>query len=638
MQKILLLLLLATPALAQSALSSSPHGCVWRAGDDLRWAAPNFDDSNWQPASQWIDIATPAPRFWVRCRFDPSELALAVHPKLQVSGDLAWQVFADGRQIGQSGDLQTGAHTAGMVINYDAPEFSKRDGPILVAARMTFTPAVNGEQQVPELALGDAGLQLSEYYSAVYRRVGGQWITWVCYALITSAGLFFFALYWFDRTHRYLLWISLTWLTLAILRINELLVAASVHYPARLEFLLYAIGQSTLIFLVLFFFTLNKRPLPLAYQVIVGVNLAWTLALVAAAMLPLNASMALRWQIEISRWGNIIVVLASLVACAAPLVAFWPLRSLRKAQIPLAAVCFVWMLLDFAYVVVQFPFLHLNLYDMFLKIQPYRSVAIAIVAVAMTLLLVQQIRNANRERAALYGEMQAAREIQRLLVPGAVDPAAGWSLDAAFLPARDVGGDFYLCRVLSKDRLRMLIGDVSGKGAAAAMTAALLIGAAEKRESDSPAEVLRHMNLVLRDSHVGGFATCLCVDLATDGTVVIANAGHLVPYFDGADLTIEPSLPLGIDSGVSYPESKFQFAVGTRLTFLTDGVVEARSRSGELFGFERAASLSTGSAADMARAAETFGQDDDITVLTLTRLGSGEQSTTQFTAPALARA
>jgi serine phosphatase RsbU (regulator of sigma subunit) len=70
----------------------------------------------------------------------------------------------------------------------------------------------------------------------------------------------------------------------------------------------------------------------------------------------------------------------------------------------------------------------------------------------------------------------------------------------------------------------------------------------------------------------------------------------------------------------------------------TDGVVEARSKTGELFGFERTAALSTDSAESIARAAQHFGQEDDITVLTLTRLPVELESVAQFTTPNVAPA
>ncbi len=627
MRKAILFLLFLPWALsAQTALSVEPQYCVWHQGDDMRWAAPSLDESDWKPVSAWTGLATPTPFFWLRCSFDPGQLAPAVEPEIQVSGDLSWQVFADGRVIGESGNLITGVHTTGLAIDYPAPEFSERNHPVTVAVRMTYTPEMNGMQALPALLLGDAELQRDAYYRVMYERTREQWLTWACYALIASAGLFFFALYWFDRSQRFLLWISLVWLSLADLRINEFLVASSVHYSSFLEYLLYAAGQNLPAFVILFFFALNRRRVPFFYWIIIGINVYFWAALVVAAFLPLRLAMVLRWDTEVAFWMNTIQVVATLLAVTCVPVAFWPLRALRGWQIPLAAVCHLWVAMDTAYVVVQLPILRLDVMALFLKIQPYRSAAIAAVVVAMTLLLVQRLRSTNRDRAALQGEMDAARRIQQLLVPSTVESAAGWSVDAAFLPAREVGGDFYHCSALPGDRQRVLIGDVSGKGTAAAMTAALLIGAAKRRETDSPAQLLEHLNLVLRDSQVGGFTTCLCADLAPDGSILIANAGHLPPYLDGIELALDHGLPLGMDAQIAYPQAFFQLQPGDQLTLLTDGVVEARSQSGELFGFDQAARLSTQSAEKLARAAEDFGQEDDITVLTLTRLESAPET------------
>jgi serine phosphatase RsbU (regulator of sigma subunit) len=219
--------------------------------------------------------------------------------------------------------------------------------------------------------------------------------------------------------------------------------------------------------------------------------------------------------------------------------------------------------------------------------------------------------------------MDAARRIQQLLVPSMIEPAAGWNVDAAFLPAREVGGDFYHCDALPGGRQRVMIGDVSGKGTAAAMTAALLIGAAKGRGADSPAKLLEHLNLVLSDSRVGGFATCLCADLASDGTVVFSNAGHLPPYCNGEEVHTEPSLPLGINAGTQYSTTTLRLEPGHSLTLMTDGVVEARNASGELFGFEKTRAASVHSAEQIAQAAQAHGQEDDITVLTLTLAPAG---------------
>jgi hypothetical protein len=90
-----------------------------------------------------------------------------------------------------------------------------------------------------------------------------------------------------------------------------------------------------------------------------------------------------------------------------------------------------------------------------------------------------------------------------------------------------------------------LIGTRICKAAAAAMAATLLLGAAEECHSDSPVELLSLMNRVLCSAHLGGFATCLCVDLAPDGELTLANAGHLSPYRGGNEMETAGGLPPG---------------------------------------------------------------------------------------------
>jgi serine phosphatase RsbU (regulator of sigma subunit) len=99
--------------------------------------------------------------------------------------------------------------------------------------------------------------------------------------------------------------------------------------------------------------------------------------------------------------------------------------------------------------------------------------------------------------------------------------------------------------------------------------------------------------------------------------MTISNAGHLPPYKNGEELTIEGGLPLGLFPDPVYPESHFEINCGESLTLLSDGVVEARDAKDEMFGFERAQALSTRSAHDIAAAAQQFGQEDDITVVKL---------------------
>lgn len=94
----------------------------------------------------------------------------------------------------------------------------------------------------------------------------------------------------------------------------------------------------------------------------------------------------------------------------------------------------------------------------------------------------------------------------------------------------------------------------------------------------------------------------------------MANAGHLAPYLNGEEMEMEGSLPPGFRETAEYPAQTVRMQPGDRLIFMTDGVVEARKAT-EPFGFERALSISTQGAEAIARAAQLFGQEDDITVV-----------------------
>jgi len=156
------------------------------------------------------------------------------------------------------------------------------------------------------------------------------------------------------------------------------------------------------------------------------------------------------------------------------------------------------------------------------------------------------------------------------------------------------------------------------------MSATLLLGAAAARESDSPAVLLAQLNRVLHESRVGGFATCLCADFTAAGEVTLANAGHLPPYCNNREIELPSSLPLGVTAAAQYTGTTLRLASDETLTFLSDGVVEARNTGGELFGFERTRELSNQSAEKIAAAAQRFGQEDDITVLTVASVSKME--------------
>lgn len=237
--------------------------------------------------------------------------------------------------------------------------------------------------------------------------------------------------------------------------------------------------------------------------------------------------------------------------------------------------------------------------------------------------LVLRFARSAKQEQRLRTEMESARHVQGQLVPADLPQIAGFACDAAYRAASEVGGDFYQVFPRPDGSALILVGDVSGKGLRAAMLGTLIVGAAGAlaQENLSAAEMLDRLNRRLHGSTDGGFATCLCALLAADGTLTIANAGHLAPYRNGLEVELESGLPLGIVAAAEYAETCVQLDPCDALTFMSDGVVEARSVAGELFGFERTRDISVHSAQQIADAAARFGQEDDITVLTV-RLSS----------------
>jgi phosphoserine phosphatase RsbU/P len=105
-----------------------------------------------------------------------------------------------------------------------------------------------------------------------------------------------------------------------------------------------------------------------------------------------------------------------------------------------------------------------------------------------------------------------------------------------------------------------------------------------------------------------------------EGKTTIANAGHIVPYLNGKELTMAGNLPLGLNSAVTFDQVTMQLKNKDRLLVITDGVIEAKNAKNELFGFNRARSISHLPAAFIVKAAEIFGQEDDITVVSISRM------------------
>jgi hypothetical protein len=248
----------------------------------------------------------------------------------------------------------------------------------------------------------------------------------------------------------------------------------------------------------------------------------------------------------------------------------------------------------------------------FASIADFTGILVIVIIIFGRFLRIQR----NQERAA--SELEAARSVQELMIPREKLETPGFEVESIYNPATEVGGDFFHVQPIADGGLLVVIGDVTGKGLKAAMNVSMLMGALRRTPERSPAKILASLNRVLTGSE--SFTTCQAAWFSADGELVLANAGHLPPYLNSQEVKLPGGLPLGVLPESRYEEVRLYLHPGDRILMLSDGVVEARRPSGELFGFDRVHNLSNQTAFYIADAAKDFGQQDDITVVTVRRL------------------
>lgn len=254
------------------------------------------------------------------------------------------------------------------------------------------------------------------------------------------------------------------------------------------------------------------------------------------------------------------------------------------------------------------------------------NIANMLLVVAIGLLLLRRLTLSVLEQRRMALDVKQAQEVQQVILPQARSIFPGLAIESEYRPAREVGGDFFQIIPNGKDGSLMIVaGDVTGKGLKAGMLVALLVGAIRSTVelNNDPEFVLKALNRRLLgrgDSQ----ATCLAMRIDEDGLVTLANAGHLPPYLNGQPLEIEGSLPLGVLSVADTTVICFKLAEGDRLILLSDGIAEAIDANGQLFGFDRVHELlqTRLSATELANAAQSFGQEDDISVIYVTRMAA----------------
>jgi serine phosphatase RsbU (regulator of sigma subunit) len=251
----------------------------------------------------------------------------------------------------------------------------------------------------------------------------------------------------------------------------------------------------------------------------------------------------------------------------------------------------------------------------------------------------ERLKQQAHARERIEQELHVARRIQQASLPEAVPALEGWEIYPSYLPAREVGGDFFDFLELEDGRLGLVVGDATGKGVPAALVMATTCGmirAVTQASDYSPGEVLQRVNEALATRIPANmFVTCFygVLDPGT-GSFAYANAGHDLPYVRRggyAEELMARGMPLGLMPGMSYEEKEIILGEGDRALFYSDGLVEAHNPEGAMFGFPRLQSLVAEHAQGeplvdflmeelYSFTGKRWEQEDDITLVTLQRV------------------
>lgn len=617
----------------QVSIPAALHGAIrlegpwsFHTGDDPRWAQPGFDDSQWERImlsstllEQGIESYSGYAWYRIRVQLQPSSKAAETRLALLVTpftvGQM--QVFANGVEIGRT----RGMHEP--PVHYQSGPFPNQlplplpDGTIVLAIRTwAGVPVEHGT--IDRVAIGGIDHVQESYLLA--RAL--HWDEYILAGLLESFLFFCVAilgavLYAAQRHHVEYLWMSMLCLSVTFMGTVEYFynygtMPLSVFnilslYTSRIFMVV------TLEFVLCFASSVHPR-------VVRGIQIAFLLV-------------PLLWFLSLEKTYEVLTVASEILFSAMVVVMLF--RAWRRGLIEAGVMLVPFFLASTAdsintlldYAVERWGLSHSfaaqRLYLGPVEVGTSGLAYLVFLGSLVAVIFYRFIRVSLVEQRSA-AEIDAARSVQALLIPTSLPSNRNFVLESAYLPAGGVGGDFFQALPLKDDSMLIVVGDVSGKGLQAAMNASTLVGALRNELAHEPGTVLKHLNQVMLGATSGpggfvtaGFATCLCARIWPSGKMVISNAGHLSPYRDGREIELPANLPLGVIPGVEYEETTVQLNHGERLTFLSDGVVEAADAKGELFGFERTKQVAHESARYIAQIAQRFGQTDDITVVSL---------------------
>jgi phosphoserine phosphatase RsbU/P len=588
----------------------SDPGCVWQG--------PGVPDRDEADLWQRVDLTLPEELK------APQQLGLLVRGAYPV-----YEVFINGHRIGGSGSFETrnGPAAADTILAFSSA--LAEDGHLAIAIHAlhlyagypprTAAPTLGPLEQIR----GFAGLDAL----AVLRAV---WQEDLASLMVLFVSPIFLAFYFIDRRAREYLWLAIMLGAYSLSRLPVSNIDLGLSSAAAISLFAFSIPLYRIAYIEFPFALMGKR-VTLPFRILEALLAVLLIQFLALLPMPMHTLQSVAAASDLARIVNNYGEVASNVAWLMILPACFKSRRPEMRWIGASMAFMTFMDAD-AHLGFVWPsvFLRGGLPTV-LATATFRSYAYLAFAVAMLIAMAARFRRIEMRNHAVEQELAAAAAVQSLLLSSTSAIHRAFAVETVYLPAGEVGGDFFYivpdensgANDNKGSGLLVVVGDVSGKGLKAALTVSIIVGALRDYADHRPAAVLEHLNRVLC-GQISGFVTCCAAHFLLDGTVAFANAGHPSPYLNGAEVETAPGLPLGVVAQSDWPEQTFNLDREERITFVSDGVVEASRPDGELFGFERAKAISTRTAESIAASASAFGagapQADDITVLAVTRL------------------
>jgi hypothetical protein len=614
------------------------------------WSSPSFNDASWES----VDLTPPAGSFdpvggfsgyspgWTR-RGHPGlwgyawyriHLRVSAQPgeKLALTGpadvDDIYEIFANGQNIGSFGDFSharpTVYFTQPMMFPLPETTASGASGLVLALrvwmepATLMVTPDAAGMHTAP--MLGDLATIAAENqmrWLELLRAYAPRPVEATLFLLLAVVA---FSLILFDRSDRVYLWMGTAFLlssiTFALTTIGSWTQWMS--YVAITRIGDVVVGPLLFAVWIMVWWTWFRlhRPawLPRAVAVLTAVYMLSTMLAENLFFVPVPFSLASTFQT-----ATLILRILLLILLVWTVIEGIRLQGF-EGWLVVPAVIFVCIGRFSA----ELGVLHIRMIWFPFGIQlTINDLAGFLLVGTLALLLLRRLLQSVRDQRRLALDVKQAQEVQQVILPQPRTEFPGLVVESEYRPALEVGGDFFqIIPNPSDSSLLVVAGDVTGKGLKAGMLVALLVGAIRStvESTTDPRQILEALNRRLLgrgEAH----ATCLALRIAADGSVALANAGHMPPYLNGQPVSVDGSLPLGMTLSADFSVLRFHLAAGDRLVVISDGIVEATDTNRSLFGFERTCQLlrKAASAAEIAAAAQSWGQEDDISVISVTR-------------------